>query len=254
MIKIANKNLFDNRAENYSKGRFGYAQAVVDLLCNEILKPNDKIADIGSGTGIFAEEFIKRGYDVYCVEPNDNMRAQAEKIFADNPHFISVAATAEHTTLSANSIDVVTAASAFHWFDADKFEKECKRILKPDRILFTVINSRDYNDPFTVAQHDLCKKLCPDFTSLRHGLEQSVPQFEKLFGQNLKCAQFDFPLEYTKERFLQRSLSSSYAPMPDTEEYQKYIQELRALMELYAPNNDKIVVPNSSVAYWGKLS
>lgn len=251
---MANEQLFDNRAENYAKGRYGYAQGVVDLVCNEILKANDKIADIGSGTGIFVKEFIERGFDVYCVEPNDDMRSQAKKIFADNPHFVSVAATAEQTTLPTNSIDVVTAASAFYWFDADKFSAECKRILKPSSVLFTVVNSRDYNDPFTVAQHDLCKRLCPDFTSLRHGLEKSIPQFKKLFGHNLKHAEFDYPLEYSKDKFIQRSLSSSYAPKPNTEEHQEYIQELRVLMELFAPNSDKITVPNLSVVYWGKLS
>ena len=125
--------------------------------------------------------------------------------------------------------------------------------MKPGGILFTVINSRDYNDPFTIRQHEICKELCPEFTSLRHGLEKSVPEFERIFGPNLNHAEFDYPLEYTKEKFVQRSLSSSYAPDPDTDEYQRYARELWSLMELFNPNSDKIVVPNVSVAYWGRL-
>ena len=50
-----------------------------------------------------------------------------------------------------------------------------------------------------------------------------------------------------------QGLSSSYAPEPNTNEYHKYIQELRNLLEVFAPNNSKIVVPNVSVVYWGKL-
>lgn len=251
---MSNEQIFNNRAESYAKGRPGYAQGVIDLICNDILKQNDKIADIGSGTGIFAKEFIERGFDVFCIEPNEDMRLQAEKLFAGNPHFISIAAPAEATTLPANSVDLVTVASAFHWFDAEKFHKECKRILKPDGILFTVANGRDYNDPFTLRQHEICKELCLNFTSLRHGLNKSIPKYEQLFGHNLNHAEFDFPLEYTKEKFIQRSLSSSYAPEPGTDEYKKYIHELWTLMEEFAPNSDKIVVPNVSAVYWGKLS
>lgn len=250
---MANEDVFSSRAENYAKGRFGYAQGVMELLCGEILSKNDVIADVGSGTGIFAKELMGRGHDVFCVEPNAEMRARAEGAFAGNAHFISVAATAEETTLPAASVDLVTAASAFHWFDAERFCAECRRILKPGGILFTVANARDYTDEFTRRQHDICQRLCPGFTSLRHGIEKSVPQYKMIFGAGLHHAEFDFPLEYTKERFVERSLSSSYAPEPNTVEQKRYIQELWRLMDRAAPHSGTITVPNVSVVYWGRL-
>lgn len=182
------------------------------------------------------------------------MRAQAAKIFTGNPHFISVAASAETTTLPEHSMDLVTAASAFHYFDAEKFQMECKRILKPNGIFFAVVNGRDYSDPFTLRQHAICTEFCKDFKSLRNGLNKSVPKLEILFGSNINHAEFDFPLEYTKEKFVQRSLSSSYAPEPNTAACKKYVEELWALMDEFAPNSEKIIVPNVSVAYWGELS
>lgn len=251
---MANEQVFCNRTESYVKGRSGYAAGVLELLFRDILKTDDQIADIGSGTGIFAKAFIERGFDVYCVEPNDAMRTQAEKIFAGNPHFISVAATAENTTLPEHSVGVVTAASAFHWFDMDRFHMECKRILKPNGIFFAVANGRDYSDPFTVRQHEICKEFCRDFTSLRHGLNKSIPKYEIFFGSSMEHAEFDFPLVYTKEKLIQRSLSSSYAPEPGTAAEQRYIEELRALMDEFAPDSREITVPNVSVAYWGKPS
>jgi len=251
---MANEQIFNNRAENYDKGRPGYAEGIWELLFSDIVKANDKVADVGSGTGIFAKAFIKHGFDVFCVEPNAQMRAQAEKTFAGNPHFISVAASAESTTLPGYSINLVTAASAFHWFDAEKFRTECKRILKPDGIFFAVINSRDYNDPFTLRQHEICAELCGNFVSLRHGLDKSTPKLEVFFGSGINRAEFDFPLEYTKEKFVQRSLSSSYAPEPNTTACEKYIEKLWALMEEFSPADETIIVPNVSVAYWGKLS
>ena len=59
------------------------------------------------------------------------MRLAAERALGGSPGFVSVKATAENTTLADKSVDVVTAAQSFHWFDADAFKRECKRILKP---------------------------------------------------------------------------------------------------------------------------
>lgn len=126
--------------------------------------------------------------------------------------------------------------------------------MKPHGIVFIVGNNRDYNDPFTRRQHEICRSLCKDFTSLGHGLAKTAPRLQLLLGNNINRAEFDFPLEYTKEKFIQRSLSSSYAPEPNTAAYQKYIEELWALMDEFAPNDKKIVIPNVSVAYWGELS
>ena len=49
---MGSEQVFSNRAESYAKGRFGYARGVVELLHREILRENDTIADVGSGTGI----------------------------------------------------------------------------------------------------------------------------------------------------------------------------------------------------------
>ncbi len=249
---MANEKLFNSRAANYQEGRPGYAKAATDMIVSELLKKDDKIADIGSGTGIFSKEFITRGFDVYCVEPNDEMRRQAEEFFGDNPHFISVAATAEHTTLPDKSINAVTAASAFHWFDTEGFRRECERILTPEGYVILIINARSYNDEFTVRQHEICAETCNGFHSLRHGLERMLPKVEGFFRREMHSREFDFPLEYTKDKFIKRSLSSSYAPAPDDPRYRLYADKLRELMEEFAPGSDKITEHNTTVMYWGK--
>lgn len=249
---MANEELFTNRAENYQKARPGYAEGVIGLLLGKILKPGDRIADIGSGTGLFAKPLIEHGFDVYCVEPNAKMREQAVREFAGNPHFISIAAAAEATTLEDYGMDMVAAASALHWFEMEKFQRECRRILKPEGIFFAVINCRDYADPFTLRQHKLCQSLCPSFTSLCHGLEKTIPRLEFLLGKAYQSQRFDFPLTYTKEAFIQRSLSSSYAPEPGSPEEREYIKTLRQLMEDFFPHTNRITLPNQSAAFWGR--
>ena len=73
------------------------------------------MADIGSGTGILSRVMLEHGWTVYGVEPNDDMRREAEKVLKGFHRFHSVPGTAEHTLLPGASVDLVTAAQAFHW-------------------------------------------------------------------------------------------------------------------------------------------
>lgn len=83
------------------------------------------VADIGSGTGILSRQLLVRGLHVIGVEPNNDMRNVAEQSLNIHSRFISINATAENTTLKENSVDLVTVAQAFHWFDKKAFKIEC---------------------------------------------------------------------------------------------------------------------------------
>lgn len=120
-------------------------------------------ADIGCGTGIFAKPLPERGLRVFGVAPNGEMREKAVKALSGFPDFIPVAAPAEATILPDSSVSAVTMGSALHWSDPDAFGKECRRILTPGGLFFSVINARDYEDPFTKAQRALCGVSVPDF-------------------------------------------------------------------------------------------
>src|SRR5580765_7216511 len=109
---------FTTRVDNYVKYRPSYPAAIITLLETECgLTSESLVADIGSGTGLLTELFLKHGNKVFAVEPNAEMRAAGERLLARYPSFISVSATAESTTLEDNSIDLIVAGQAFHWFE-----------------------------------------------------------------------------------------------------------------------------------------
>ena len=249
---MANENRFTDKGKAYAKGRPGYAEGAVEMIISDLLPEGGVVADIGSGTGKFSKEFISRGITTYCVEPNADMRAQAEALFAGDPHFISVEAPAEHTTLPDHSVDLVTAATAFHWFDADAFKAECQRILKPGGYVVLLVNSRTYNDEFTRRQHDICMETCPGFTSLHHGLDETIPKLESFFGDKLEYAEFDYPLTYTHDNFLERCQSSSYAPPADENGRSPYIDAMDGLMREFGCTGS-FTLANVTNVHFGKL-
>src|SRR5690349_20921011 len=111
---------FSDRVENYVKYRPTYPREVLGLFRERMgLTPDSIVADIGSGPGVSARNFLENGNTVYCVEPNNAMREAAESLLKEFPGFRSIKGDAANTTLPGASIDIVTAAQAFHWFDPE---------------------------------------------------------------------------------------------------------------------------------------
>lgn len=180
------------------------------------------------------------------------MRARAEATYGQNPRFHSVPASAEHTGLPAESLSLITAASSFHWLDTALFHSECCRLMNPGGIVCILANVRRY-DAFTRAQHALCLRYCPGYTSLTHGAEKVQARAGAFFKGGYAAETFSFPLQYSREGFISRSLSSSYGPSPGTAEYEGYIRALGALLDTVM-EGDCLSVANDTLLLWGELS
>jgi SAM-dependent methyltransferase len=205
---------FSNRVENYIRYRPAYPSTVLDILYREIgLTPDWTIADVGSGTGISAELFLKHGNEVFAVEPNGPMRAAAERLLDSYPQFHSVDGTAEATKLRDHSVDAVVAAQAFHWLDPVKTGVECRRILKADRWAVLLWNTRRLDStPFLRDYEALLKKHGTDYAQVRHeNVDES--RLDLFFGPGQwRKRTVDNKQRLTLDGLRGRTLSSSYVP------------------------------------------
>src|SRR5207248_11421403 len=135
---------FSSRVADYIKYRPRYPQSVVELLRDECgLRHAAVVADVGSGTGILSELFLRNGNRVYGVEPNQEMREAGGRLLAAYDNFVSVEGRAEATTLDDRSVDFVTSGQALHWFERDAARREFVRILRPGGWVVAVWN--DWN-------------------------------------------------------------------------------------------------------------
>src|SRR5262249_16934021 len=133
------------------------------------------VADIGSGTGISSELFLQNGNRVYAVEPNLKMRTAAESLFKGNHQFVSINATAESTSLPDESIDVIVAGQAFHWFDKTASKIEFQRIARPGAFLVLMWNKRKSDSPFQQQYEKMLLEFVPTYEEVcQHPIDEAL--------------------------------------------------------------------------------
>lgn len=248
-----NTSRFTGLASVYDAGRPTYAKALISYLYDTAgLKPTDTVADIGCGTGKWSAQLLAQGNTVYGVEPNDDMCHQAASLAMKYPAYHLVKGTAEATTLQSSTIDWVTAAQAFHWFDPLSFRNECQRILKPIGKAALIWNIRDQSAPVHQDSYAIYKTFCPQFKGFHNGLMHDDSRIQTFFGGPYTYVSFGNPLHYTEDTFLKRHLSNSYSLRPTDTAYPEFLQALRQLFHRYAKDGS-VTVPCQTVAYIGTI-
>ena len=257
--RIANKKIrstdkFSSKAQIYAKYRPSYPAEFIDYLYNEAcFSDKSTIADIGSGTGILSRLLLEKGSAVYCVEPNKDMRKLASDNLSEFSGYIPISSTAEKTSLSDKSIDYITVAQAFHWFDAEKFKKECKRILNINGKVMLVWNSRVEDDIIVVENYEVCKRFCSNYRDFSGGLNNDDDKIKGFFKDGAyELCTFNNDRKLTLESFIGGSLSSSYAPINGDINYKPFIEGLTELFNKYSKDGI-LTMPNITRCYIGEV-
>lgn len=131
--RAAHGTNFSREAHRYDSVRPGYPQAALDLLGWDW--PQLRVCDLGAGTGILSTQLLDLGAEVVAVDPDGPALTR-------NPAPTTLG-TAEDTGLATGSVDVVTVAQAWHWFDEAAAAEEIARILRPAGRLVILINQLD---------------------------------------------------------------------------------------------------------------
>jgi ubiquinone/menaquinone biosynthesis C-methylase UbiE len=218
---------FQAGAASYELARPGYPDAAVDVLARELgVGTGTRVCDLAAGTGKLTRRLVELGADVVAIEPVDGMRDQ---LVTAVPGVAVLDGAAESIPLPDGSVDVVTVAQAFHWFDAPAALAEIARVLAPGGGLAILWNERDE----TVAWVD-------EMSRIIHWHERTVSRYQHVHWADVVAASDRFtPLEQeaigweqpmTRDVLADRVRSISYIAVMPSHERERLAAEVTGLV------------------------
>lgn len=215
---------FASAADVYERARPSYPpESVAWFVERTGIGAGSTIADLGAGTGKLTRLLVPTGARVVAIEPIPEMRAKIEGAEV-------LDGTAEAIPLPDGSVDVVTCAQAFHWFDLDLALPEIHRVLKPGGPLVLFWNMRDLDDPI---QHGVEELLAPHrhyVIGQQEGTWRAPLAASPLFG-DAEVGVFRYEQQFTTDDLCDRVTSTSFVAAMSPVQREELLVRVRALTQ-----------------------
>jgi SAM-dependent methyltransferase len=250
--------VFSAKVEDYLASRPGYPAALFRMLATQCaLPPHATVADVGAGTGLLTQGFLQRGYRAFAVEPNAQMRCACDSLLGAHAHYQSVDGqsvdgSAESTGLTQQSVDLVSAAQAFHWFDIAAARAEFLRVLRPTGQVALIWNDRVLTDALHVALDEVFAEFggAKRGALLAHEERHAVPQF---FGAGPYVESlFANEHQLSEQGLLSLVLSRSYMPAKSTPQGREVASRVSAVFAAHATGAEQVTVRYQTIAIVGR--
>jgi len=245
-------SVFSTKAGDYAASRPDYPAALFDAL-GAICPPTagGRVVDIGSGTGLLTRGLLKMGYQVAAIEPNAEMRRASDILLGGIDGYSSADGCAESIPLEAASVDLITAAQAFHWFEIERARAEFLRVLKPHGQVALIWNDRAMEDPL----HGALDTVFGEFGGSKRAAlviredRSSVPRF---FG-SAEPREFCWPHAHqlNEDGLLSLVFSRSYMPGREGDDGRRIVDRVRQVFARFAVDG-KVRVRYRTVAFVGR--
>ena len=118
---------FSGHADRYEAFRPSYPDKLFAYVAS-LARSHDLACDCATGNGQAALGLTPHFRSIVALDASGQQLAQA----AAHDRIVYVQALADRTPLPDGSVDLVTVASAFHWFDLPRFYREIQ-LPRPDR-------------------------------------------------------------------------------------------------------------------------
>ncbi len=148
-------NPFAGEAAQYAHLRPTYPEGLFDFLSATVAAP-EVAWDCATGNGQAATHLARHFERVIATDESAEMIGQAPR----DPRIAYRVSEAEDSGIDASSVDLVTVASAIHWFDLSRFYAEVRRVVKPGGVLaawtyYTPVFGNEIDDIIKRLAHDV---------------------------------------------------------------------------------------------------
>jgi ubiquinone/menaquinone biosynthesis C-methylase UbiE len=239
---------FEAGAAAYELARPGYPDEAVAVLVAMLgIAAGVRVLDLAAGTGKLTRRLLELGASVVAIEPVAGMRRELQQAI---PGVEVLDGTAEAIPLPDASVDVVSVAQAFHWFDAPEALTEIARVLRPGGGLAILWNERDESTPWVA-----------EMSRIIRWHERTVSRYQHLDWTEIVAASGRFtPLQeeatrweqpMTRDLLADRVRSISYiAAMPEPER-ERHAADVVALVNRLP---EPFPLPYRCRVQWAKLA
>ncbi len=175
------RNYSSSSAQAYAQNRHGYPDSVISLILNQHTSTGgalNLLLDVGCGPGTATRSLAPHFQHAVGADPGQSMIETARSIpsatAAGEPVTYEVCASDALSSLSALKqysadgsgkacVDLITAATAAHWFDYPEFYREAAKVLKPGGSIILWCTKGYYVDERTTPNAKKCQDLWQSF-------------------------------------------------------------------------------------------
>lgn len=237
-MEVDSKKFYFGKQEDYSKYRPTYPNELFEFLQKEYKISNKTIAELGAGTGKFS--FIACDYckKLYYIEPNIDMLNKGKEYCKNKNNIIFINASAENTTLSENSVDIIFAVQSFHWFNKEELKKEVKKVLKQNGLFAIVWNDWvDESNEFSKEYFNYISNWNTKLTGKKYQHKNISDRKNFFKNAEYKTYTFIHNKDYTLEMLKGLTKSLSYAPKEQEQNYNPFMNGVIEIFNKYQQNN-----------------
>jgi SAM-dependent methyltransferase len=227
-------------SQDYAKYRSGYPESFYEVLAAlGIGKPRQTILDLGTGTGVLARAFAKRGARVTGVDISASQIAAAQALAAHEGLDISFrVCAAEDIAFSDGSFEIISAGQSWLYFDAVVLIPKVLRLLVADGCLvLTHFAWLPHKDNIAQKTEELVLQYNPEWTAA--GYKGNIPPVFSWAKADFDLRTFhvmEVPIPFTRETWRGRiracrGIGASLA----ADEVERFDAEHWRLLETIAP-------------------
>lgn len=215
--------MFDQTAEYYDTYRPSYPMEIVNkIITTTNINKFSRLLEIGAGSGKATELFAPNNFNIFCVEPGENLVRNGRIKFSKFDNIKFEVGRFEELDLSPKQYDVIFSAQAFHWIPQPIGYEKCVYSLKDNGYLALFWNmyitydndldnelidiSNKYGGFADFLSVDGCEKRIASITS---GIENSgyfnTPEVHRVLWNQVYSAEEYFGFIQTGNSFVQKS-------------------------------------------------
>ncbi len=241
-------------AADYEAARPSYPPDAVAWFVEHLrIGPGRRVVDLAAGTGKLTRLLAPTGAELVAAEPVAGMRAALR---AALPGIPVVATTAEQLAFREASLDAVTIAQAFHWFDHERAVAELRRTVRSGGRIGLVWNARDRSLEWVNAVWSIMDRVEKRAPWRNHD-EWSDSAFRDLPGFGpLHSAEFRHTQTVTPEALVRRVATVSHRAVLPHSERAAVLGEVRDVLATHpeARGRAELGVPYRVDCFWFERS